>query len=107
MLERDHFLFSDYVAEVTKLSCADLKYKDSCVRDNVLNLVQGFGVHHAMNPDPYRGPFGADGKLYANDLANLLESATPGRIAGFFHETIQVWDIVILLYLLHIHISWH
>ena len=55
-----------------------------------LNLVQGFGVHHALNPDPYRGPFGADGKLYANDLANLLESATPGRIAGFFHETIQV-----------------
>lgn len=43
-----------------------------------------------MNPDPYRGPFGADGKLYANDLANLLESATSGRIAGFFHETIQV-----------------
>lgn len=52
--------------------------------------LQGFGVHHALNPDPYRGPFGADGKLYANDLANLLESATPGRIAGFFHETIQV-----------------
>lgn len=57
--------------------------------------LQGFGVHHALNPDPYRGPFGADGKLYANDLANLLESATPGRIAGFFHETIQVatWTI--------------
>ena len=57
--------------------------------------LQGFGVHHALNPDPYRGPFGADGKLYSNDLANLLESATPGRIAGFFHETIQVaaWTI--------------
>ncbi|XP_024386158.1 alanine--glyoxylate aminotransferase 2 homolog 1, mitochondrial [Physcomitrium patens] len=53
------------------------------------NVAQGFGVHHVMNPDPYRGPFGADGKLYANDLANLIESATPGRIAGFFHETIQ------------------
>jgi hypothetical protein len=58
---------------------------------SLLSLVQGFGVHHALNPDPYRGPFGADGKLYANDLANLLESATPGRIAGFFHETIQVF----------------
>ncbi|CAK9201710.1 unnamed protein product [Sphagnum troendelagicum] len=53
------------------------------------NVAQGFGVHHVLNPDPYRGPFGADGNLYANDLANLVESATPGRIAGFFHETIQ------------------
>ena len=23
---------------------------------------QGFGVRHVMNPDPYRGPFGNDGK---------------------------------------------
>jgi alanine-glyoxylate transaminase/(R)-3-amino-2-methylpropionate-pyruvate transaminase len=23
---------------------------------------QGFGVHHALNPDPYRGAFGNDGK---------------------------------------------
>lgn len=64
---------------------------------NTRNLVQGFGVHHAMNSDPYRGPFGADGKLYAIDLANLFESATPGRIAGFFHETIQVSLYLILL----------
>lgn len=64
----------------------------------MLNPVQGFGVHHVMNPDPYRGPFGADGKLYANDLANLIESATPGRIAGFFHETIQVLNLSHLLH---------
>jgi len=25
-------------------------------------MPQGFGVRHAMNPDPYRGPFGNDGK---------------------------------------------
>lgn len=25
-------------------------------------IPQGFGVRHAMNPDPYRGPFGNDGK---------------------------------------------
>jgi alanine-glyoxylate transaminase/(R)-3-amino-2-methylpropionate-pyruvate transaminase len=25
-------------------------------------LPQGFGVRHALNPDPYRGPFGNDGK---------------------------------------------
>ncbi|EFJ33785.1 hypothetical protein SELMODRAFT_143081 [Selaginella moellendorffii] len=53
------------------------------------SVPQGFGVHHVLNPDPYRGPFGADGKLYANDIANLIESATPGKVAGFFAETIQ------------------
>ena len=58
-----------------------------------------------MNPDPYRGPFGADGKLYANDLANLLESATPGRIAGFFHETIQVLRQVALLFVVGIYVT--
>lgn len=25
-------------------------------------IPQGFGIRHAMNPDPYRGPFGNDGK---------------------------------------------
>jgi alanine-glyoxylate transaminase/(R)-3-amino-2-methylpropionate-pyruvate transaminase len=25
-------------------------------------MPQGFGVRHALNPDPYRGPFGNDGK---------------------------------------------
>lgn len=25
-------------------------------------IPQGFGVRHAMTPDPYRGPFGNDGK---------------------------------------------
>lgn len=25
-------------------------------------IPQGFGVRHAMNPDPYRGPFGNDGQ---------------------------------------------
>ncbi len=42
--------------------------------------VQGFGVHHALNPDPYRGPFGNDGKAYAADVKDLIASATPGRV---------------------------
>ena len=50
---------------------------------------QGFGVHHALNPDPYRGVFGNDAAAYAADVADLISSATPGRVAGFFHETIQ------------------
>jgi hypothetical protein len=53
-------------------------------------LVQGFGVHHALNPDPYRGHFGADGKKYADDIKSLIECATPGGVAGIFAETIQV-----------------
>lgn len=27
-------------------------------------MPQGFGVHHALNPDPYRGVFGNDGKKW-------------------------------------------
>ena len=46
-------------------------------------------MHHALNPDPYRGVFGDDAKLYANDIRDLITAATPGRVAGFFHETIQ------------------
>eukprot|EP00877_Chromochloris_zofingiensis_P015128 jgi/Chrzof1/986/Cz01g35240.t1 len=52
-------------------------------------LPQGFGVRHAMNPDPYRGPFGNDGHQYAADVADLIRGATSGQIAGFIAETIQ------------------
>ncbi len=52
-------------------------------------LRQGFGYHHALNPDPYRGPFGDDGPRYAADVADLISSATPGQVAGFVAETIQ------------------
>lgn len=51
--------------------------------------MQGFGVHHALNPDPYRGAYGNDGPAYAADVADLISAATPGAVAGFFHETIQ------------------
>ncbi|GBF91019.1 hypothetical protein Rsub_03874 [Raphidocelis subcapitata] len=50
---------------------------------------QGFGVRHALNPDPYRGPFGNDGKRYAEDVADVIRGATSGRVAGFIAETIQ------------------
>lgn len=51
--------------------------------------MQGFGYHHALNPDPYRGPYGDDGLRYAADVADLISAATPGRVAGFIAETIQ------------------
>ena len=48
-----------------------------------------FGVHHALNPDPYRGRHGNDGAAYAADVADLIGSATSGHVAGFVHETVQ------------------
>lgn len=30
-----------------------------------LHATQGFGMHHALNPNPYRGIFGNDGPAYA------------------------------------------
>ncbi|KAI4341870.1 hypothetical protein MLD38_026542 [Melastoma candidum] len=52
------------------------------------NVVQT-GVHHALNPDPYRGVFGSDGEKYAKDIDDLIEFGTSGRVAGFISEAIQ------------------
>ncbi|KAK1365559.1 Pyrimidine 4 [Heracleum sosnowskyi] len=52
------------------------------------NVVQT-GVHHAMNPDPYRGVFGSDGEKYAKDVHDLIQYGTSGNIAGFICEAIQ------------------
>lgn len=57
------------------------------------NTPHSFGVHHALAPDTYRGPWGRDnpeaGLRYAADLQDLIQCATPGRVAGFFAESIQ------------------
>jgi len=57
------------------------------------NVPHSFGVHHALAPDPYRGPWGHDdrdaGKKYAADVAELIAFATPGRVAAFIAESIQ------------------
>ncbi|QDZ20582.1 alanine-glyoxylate transaminase [Chloropicon primus] len=52
-------------------------------------VAHGFGIHHALNPDPYRGRFGNDGEAYAADVKDLLETGTSGRVAAFFAESIQ------------------
>ncbi len=57
------------------------------------NVPHSFGVHHALAPDPYRGPWGhgdpqAGGK-YAADVRELISFATPGRIAAYIAESIQ------------------
>uniref|UniRef100_A0A452ZCH8 Uncharacterized protein n=1 Tax=Aegilops tauschii subsp. strangulata TaxID=200361 RepID=A0A452ZCH8_AEGTS len=53
------------------------------------NVVQT-GVHHALNPDPYRGAFGSDGEKYARDIQETIDYGTTGRVAGFISEAIQV-----------------
>ena len=57
------------------------------------NVPHSFGVHHALAPYPYRGPFGYDdpdaGKKYADDVKQLIDYATPGKVAAFIAESIQ------------------
>lgn len=50
---------------------------------------QGFGIHHVVNPDPYRGRFGNDGAAYAEDVKDHIQTGTTGSVAAFFAETIQ------------------
>lgn len=52
------------------------------------NVTQN-GVHHASNPDPYRGLFGADGQMYAKDVEDIIQYGTFGRVAAFICEAIQ------------------
>ncbi|XP_004492533.1 alanine--glyoxylate aminotransferase 2 homolog 3, mitochondrial-like [Cicer arietinum] len=52
------------------------------------NVVQS-GVHHAVNPDPYRGVFGSDGKKYARDVQEIINFGTSGNVAAFISEAIQ------------------
>lgn len=57
------------------------------------NYPHSFGIHHALAPYPYRGPWGHDdpqaGSKYAADVADLIRFASPGRVATFFAESIQ------------------
>ena len=57
------------------------------------NVPHSFGVHHALAPDPYRGPYGRQdpeaGQKYAADVKQLIDYATPGKVAGFIAESIQ------------------
>ncbi|OAY44699.1 alanine--glyoxylate aminotransferase 2 homolog 2, mitochondrial isoform X2 [Manihot esculenta] len=52
------------------------------------NITQS-GVHHALNPDPYRGVFGSDGEKYAKDVQDIIDFGTTGHVAGFISEAIQ------------------
>lgn len=63
----------------------------------------GFGVRHVACPDAYRGMFRSDddgknndgikkgeiGRKYARELQETIDTCTPGKVAGFLHESIQ------------------
>jgi alanine-glyoxylate transaminase/(R)-3-amino-2-methylpropionate-pyruvate transaminase len=57
------------------------------------NVPHSFGVHHAINADPYRGQFGRTdpeaGKKYAADIKSVIDYTTSGQIGGFIVESIQ------------------
>ena len=57
------------------------------------NVPHSFGVHHALAPYPYRGPFGYDdpeaGRKYADDVKSLIDYASPGKVAAFIAESVQ------------------
>lgn len=57
------------------------------------SVPHGFGVHHSVVPDRYRGHFGYDtpdaGKLYAKDVEDIIQRGSSGAIAAFIAEPIQ------------------
>lgn len=55
------------------------------------NVPHSFGVHHAVAPDLLRGRWTSDdsGPLYAQELQDVIQFATPGRVAAFIAESVQ------------------
>ena len=49
----------------------------------------GEGVVHAPCPESYHGVHGTDASAYVREMRSVVEAQTSGRLAGFFHETIQ------------------
>ncbi|MGQ0813412.1 MAG: aspartate aminotransferase family protein [Gemmatimonadota bacterium] len=56
-------------------------------------IQQNMGVHHVMNPDPYRSPFSGTpdeiAKKSAHEIREMIRFSTPGRIAAFIAEPMQ------------------
>jgi len=52
-----------------------------------------FGIHHALNADVYRGPWNNNennvADKYADEIQNIIQYATCGKIAAFIAESIQ------------------
>lgn len=56
-------------------------------------LESGGRIHHAINPDPYRSPFSGTPEEIAtkaaDDVRDIIRTATPGRVAAFLCEPVQ------------------
>ncbi|NNE47303.1 MAG: aminotransferase class III-fold pyridoxal phosphate-dependent enzyme, partial [Rhodothermales bacterium] len=56
-------------------------------------IPQGYRIHHAICPDPYRNPFDGSPQEIAHksaeDIRELIKFSTPGQIAGYIAEPIQ------------------
>jgi alanine-glyoxylate transaminase/(R)-3-amino-2-methylpropionate-pyruvate transaminase len=55
------------------------------------------GILHVHNPDQYRGVHGATVQPYVEEIDILINSSTPGAVAGFIAEPIQGYGGVIPL----------
>ena len=53
------------------------------------------GFVQVANPDQYRGIFGPGVEPYVNEIANTIDTATPGQVAGMLIEPIQGYGGVI------------
>lgn len=51
-------------------------------------------MHHALNPDQYRGVFGSDGLKYARDVDDIVTYGTSGHVGAFISEAIQVENLM-------------
>jgi alanine-glyoxylate transaminase / (R)-3-amino-2-methylpropionate-pyruvate transaminase len=56
--------------------------------------VRSDGIHHALNPDPFRTPFAEDSpesvaRRSAGDIRDVIRYSTPGKVAAFIAEPIQ------------------
>lgn len=53
------------------------------------------GFVHVHNPDLYRGAYGADADKYLEDIRRVIDTSTPGGVAGLIVEPIQGYGGVI------------
>lgn len=56
-------------------------------------VANGIGIHHAQFPDTFRGFWGRDdpdaAKKYAQDVKEIIQFDTPGKVAAFIAEPTQ------------------
>lgn len=56
-------------------------------------IAHGGGIHHVVNPDPYRSPFTGTpeeiARKSAHEIREIIRYSTPGKIAAFISEPLQ------------------